>query len=297
MGLGRQFVEAVVREHRYRPIRGDVLMIGRQTVYFTPNNIMAFLQGHGIDTSAIDPGSIELDKSTIDRRPGFSDKALISDAALFKLLGVDRVLALDHSDYENADIIHDLRYPVPPDLHNRADLIIDGSTLDNVFTPSVVLENYCKMLRPGGRLLAVNAFSAHDTPYVIMPPLWYVDYFVMNGFSDCRVYVLVFLQNCLNVFYVDLGEIKSTERAMGRFVSPYHMATLVMAEKGSASSTDRLPIQQDYRSSEDWKIYRHNLAKMLQSKRPHLVRSNAEQFFDAPVRGHFYVDREFVAKS
>ena len=38
MGIGPAIVTALIREHLYKPIRGDVQIIGRQTVYFTPRD-------------------------------------------------------------------------------------------------------------------------------------------------------------------------------------------------------------------------------------------------------------------
>jgi hypothetical protein len=66
------------------------------------------------------------------------------------------VLALDHSNYEGAEIIHNLTTPVPPELRKRADFILDGSPLDNVFDPATVITNFAEMLRPGGRLITTN---------------------------------------------------------------------------------------------------------------------------------------------
>jgi SAM-dependent methyltransferase len=301
MGIGPAMVRALIREHRYKPIYGDVRLIGRQTVYFTPQKILELLAANGIDTTGIDPNAIALDRRTVDRRAGFADSALITDAALFKLLGADKVLALDWSDYEEADIIHDLRTPLPAKLYGTADLVVDGSTLDNVFTPSVVLQNYSSLLRPGGRMLTFNAFSSYGTPYAIMPPLWYVDYFVMNRFADCRVYILAYRETStnkfdMNVFNVDLTEVKNFGRRMGRFCAPYNMVTLVFAEKDAESTDDRLPIQQDYRSAEDWDIYNANLTRMLQSKRPHLICSRSARFVMEPAPGHSYIDMDYQAQ-
>ena len=103
MGLGNSLVEAIVRERKYRPIRGDVVVIGRQTVYFTPKDILAMLTQHGISVEGISPSSIELDRSTQDRLEGYANANLITDAALFRLLGVPKTLALDQSDYEGAE--------------------------------------------------------------------------------------------------------------------------------------------------------------------------------------------------
>jgi hypothetical protein len=131
-----------------------------------------------------------------------------------------------------------------------------------------------------------------------MPPLWYLDYFVMNGFSDCRVYVIVFGERgddrgC-NAFFVDPKQIAKRGREMGRFSSPYPMEVIVVAEKAEGSTDDRWPIQQDYRSADDWDIYRANLATMCRSSRHHLAKSTWEQFWQ-PEGGHLYIDKNFRA--
>ena len=197
MGMGKHLIEAVVREHLHKPITGDVLLIGRQTVYLSPDELVRTIREHGVSLQ-VDPGSIEVDQTTLDRRRGYGER-LVNDAAFFKLLGARSVKALDHSPYEGADVIHDLRNPIPDHLQGITDFIADGSTLDNVFTPSVVLQNYAKLLRPSGRLLMENAFSAHNTAYVMMPPLWYLDYFVMNKFVDCKVYIVLFLEDKIRI--------------------------------------------------------------------------------------------------
>jgi hypothetical protein len=149
--------------------------------------------------------------------------------------------------------------------------------------------------------MTLNAFSSYSTPYVIMPPLWYVDYFVMNRFADCRVYIIVYRETGaddvdINVFNVDLTAVKEAGRGMGRFASPYNMVTLVFAEKDAESTDERLPIQQDYRSAQDWEVYNANVTRMLESKRPHLVCSQSEQFLMQPARGHSYIDKDYQAR-
>ena len=146
--------------------------------------------------------------------------------------------------------------------------------LDIVFTWSVVLQNYAKLLRPGGRLLMENAFSAHNTAYVMMPPMWYLDYFVMNKFVDCKKST----PSCFsrikseamvdNVFWVDTDYVSKWRREMPRFSSPHQMVTIVFAEKGENSTFDRLPNQQDYRSPEEWSEYLANLDVIRQKKAP-----------------------------
>src|ERR1700722_19621136 len=299
MGMGKHLIEAVIREHRNKPITGDVLLIGRQTTYMSPDELLVSIREHGV-TGDADPGSIELDKTTVDRKLGYAER-LVSDAAPFKLFGARSVKALDHSPYEGADVIHDLRYPVPSHLHGIADFIVDGSTLDNVFTPSIVLQNYAKLLRPGGRLLMENAFSPHNTAYVMMPPLWYLDYFVMNKFADCKIYIVMFLEDKIratvdNVFWLDLDQVSVMRRRMHRFVSPYQMVTIVFAEKGENSTFDRLPNQQDYRSAAGGAEPLANLDVIRQSERHHLVRSRTERVYEPSIPGHPFIDGEFCVQ-
>jgi SAM-dependent methyltransferase len=287
MGLAL-LIDVILREHVHKPLHGDALFIGRQTVPLKRDRALAKLQSYGI-RPAIDPASIELDTSTIHHRPGFESN--ISDVSFLRLLGLRNIRALDHSSYENAEIIHDLRRPLPWRLRRSADIVIDGSTLDNVFTPATVLQNFARLLKPGGRLFMHNAASPHDSAYVLTTPMWYVDYFVTNGFADCKVYVVARDEQNFNVFYVDLAQIETRRRDMGRFLSSRPLSIVVFAEKGTRSTWDKLPIQQDYRSPEEWQPYLANVAAILQSKRPHLLASSTARFLgESEVQGgHIYI--------
>src|SRR6185312_10673187 len=99
-----------------------------------------------------------------------------------------------------AEVIHDLTKPLPDHLKGIADFVIDGSTLDNTFNPALTIKNYADLLKPGGRLLTTNNCSNDHNPYVIIPPLWYLDYFLANGFADCKVYIGVCEPTRVNLF-------------------------------------------------------------------------------------------------
>ena len=295
MGLTFPIVDALVRERVHRPLTGDVLLIGRQAVYFTPADILSLLRWHGIDVRGASERDIEIDRSTHNRYAKIAVTDPITDRALFRLLGVPRVTALDHSDYEGAEIIHDLTKPVPPGLRNVADLIVDGSTLDNVFDPAMVIRNFADMLRPGGRLLTCNVYSNHHEPYAMLPPLWFLDYFVANGFADCKVYILVGTTPP-NTFTIDIEALLDPTRHVSAFASPFEMSTLVLAEKDEHSSSDVNPAQQHYRSQEDWARYRQALQRLKANPRPHIARSRGDiTFFD--VRGgHLFMDGDYIAR-
>jgi hypothetical protein len=83
MGIGYHMVEALIRESQHKPIRGDVVLIGRQTVYFSPESILDLLNQHGIDVK--DHQSADLETGGLsnlnmpDRPPAFDRDSDIID--------------------------------------------------------------------------------------------------------------------------------------------------------------------------------------------------------------------------
>jgi hypothetical protein len=49
MGLTAPIIETLAREHKYRPLTGDVLLIGRQAIYLTAEQLLVLYRDFGID--------------------------------------------------------------------------------------------------------------------------------------------------------------------------------------------------------------------------------------------------------
>lgn len=195
-------------------------------------------------------------------------------------------------------------------MRSSADFIVDGSTLDNIFDPAMVVRNFADMLRPGGRLITTNVFGNYHEPYVILPPLWFLDYFVTNGFVDCKVYILVLppeeepathlvrsasLTNT-DVFTIDLDALLDPNRHVSAFTSPRAMLTMVFAEKGSESTSNISPSQQHYRSNDEWALYRENLRRIRLNPRPHLARTRGHITLTDVKAGHLFMANDFEAR-
>ena len=54
MALGRDVVDAIIREHAYRPITGDVLLIGQQAVTLSRDEVLELMREHGVVAAAGD---------------------------------------------------------------------------------------------------------------------------------------------------------------------------------------------------------------------------------------------------
>lgn len=262
MGITKPMARFIVREAKHAPIRGAVLLLGRQTVSLTPAAFHALLDDEGVKLADT---SVDLDEHTTHG----AGRGLISDSYFFRALGADDVSAIDVSDYEGADIVHDLNEPVPPSLENRFDFICNGSVLDNVFAPAAALCNVTRLLKPHGRVAHLeHASNVINGAYLQFSPNWFSDYYALNGFADCKSYLAFFreldgpweLYACLHDGSSEPRTMRSGKRAM----------TLVIAEKSPTSTFNRLPTQKQYRG-DGGGVYDEGYRRFSSSTRPILT--------------------------
>jgi SAM-dependent methyltransferase len=265
MGIAPYVAEAVIREHKHRAIRGDVLLLGRQTMQFSPEHAADMIKAVGLV-----PAALVDDDSVIDRRTWKAEgQRYIGDDAFFRLLGVPAVRALDHSSYEGAEVIHDLNKPIPYHMENSTDFILDGSTLDNLFSPATAIQSVARMLRPGGRFLSVNMQSFHSDSYSLTNPYWFLDFFTVNRFADCRVYATTHGDRGeLNVYAVD-----PTARRDRAFRPLEVTGLMVFAEKGADSTWEAIPSQRYYSAADEIEKRIAAGRRFAQSGRPELLLS------------------------
>lgn len=103
---------------------------------------------------------------------------------LFKLLGFKNVESIDYSDYEGANIIHNLNNLIPKNLYNKYTYIGDFGTTEHVFNTFQVLKNIALLLKEGGiavHLLPVIRFVNHG--YYSFSPRTFFDFYSTNGFE------------------------------------------------------------------------------------------------------------------
>jgi hypothetical protein len=102
-----------------------------------------------------------------------------------EFLGSEVVDAIDNSQYEGAALVHDLNKPVPTELDQGYDAIIDGGTLEHVFNFPTAMVNCMRLLRTGGRLFIftpANNQLGHGF-YQFSPELFYRTLAPAHGFE------------------------------------------------------------------------------------------------------------------
>lgn len=239
---------------------------------------------YGLSLDNVRDEEIEIDRQTTQVRQ--TGASYVSDHALFTALGAAEVHAVDHSDFEGADIIHDMNRPIGPALESIADLILDGSTLDNVHDPAMALMNYNRMLRPGGRVVSINVAKPDILgAYTGMAPEWFLDYYALNEYSDCRIYAQF-------NFPAVQWSVPTEPPAMlamdytwatvkGRAPALNHLGwtgAIVFAEKGTASTWDRIPHRSQFRADDEQACWLASVKRFSTSDRPSHLQTMRPEF-------------------
>lgn len=269
MGITLFDADIIVQEHCFKPLPETIHLLGRQTVHFSYEQALHLLARHGVAPASV---KIEFDNLTRDAR--ISEERFISDTTFFRLLGVKQVMAIDHSDYEGAEILVDLNCPLPARLEGTAEFIFGGSVLDNVFDPAGYIRNITRLLRPGGRIIDSNACSFSRHAYALASPAWYLDYCVTNQFADCSVYAIEsgphFCDNVTHVYGFDITPWDDLVPNLGDPPAGLLSGVVLIAEKGDGTAWDYTPSQDGYRNAEEWERYRTALARIKAGTRPFL---------------------------
>lgn len=246
----------LIQEHRYRSIRGRVLCLGPQIVPMHRGEVDALFArrpGEGGETMRRRP----------DREAGAS---YVSDGYLFEKFGVERLDSLECVERLGATIIHDLNRPVPAALHEQFDFILDGGKFDRLVNLGIAFESIIRMLKPGGRVFHYDVASGHlGAAYVAFGPDLFFDYYVVNGFADCKVYVAretgPHPDSPWDVFYVPEGRTKQLNSRRRQMV-------IAIAEKGAASLADRVPVEHACRDPELRAEFAAQRREVLRCRRP-----------------------------
>lgn len=120
----------------------------------------------------------------------FDGFAQIEDSKeFFRFLGACEIASMDISDYEGAEILHDLNQPISGSLKEKFTFVLDGGTLEHVFNFPTALGNAMEMVTVGGHLAIVgggNNFLGHGF-YQFSPELFYRSLSEENGFQMKRM--------------------------------------------------------------------------------------------------------------
>lgn len=175
MGLPRAAIHLLLHESARTQWNGCIATLGRQHVYATYDEIKAMSQAHRISQLRGEP--------MLHRDPDLRKAGYLSDDCLYELLGFDRSVRVDWSDYEGAEEMLDLNAPVTPGhLCDAFDVVLDSGTVEHVFEIGRALRHCLRMAKPGGRIIHLTPSSnAINHGFYSVSPTLFADFYRSNG--------------------------------------------------------------------------------------------------------------------
>ena len=158
-----------------------MLTIGRQSLCLHPDELDLLTAARNRATA----GSVALPGECL----GFGAGA---EPFLRAFLGATSVEALDYSDYEGAQHVHDMNEPVPEAMVGHFDVVYDGGALEHIFNFPTAIANLMRMTKVGGRVFMstpANNFFGHGF-YQFSPELMFRVFAPENGFEMLTVQVV-----------------------------------------------------------------------------------------------------------
>jgi len=272
MGITKQSLDLLLAENAFKPVTGSYLSLGKQNLSVSREDINALFIKYGLDTAKLNS---LYEKGIFDKSTKYGS-GNIHDHDLLSCFSQARYRSLDRSDYEGADVVHDMNEPLPDSLKGQFDFIFNGSVMDNVFDPATLIKNTTQLLKPGGRILHLEHAGSYPGAFVMFSPEWLYSYYAVNNFKDCKTYVFLGNERGEGRFNwfgpmfswkpaFTQAENYDYESAIKSASGMMHV--LVIAEKGEESTHDKNPIQMQYLddSVPDWRK-RHD--DFLKSPRP-----------------------------
>lgn len=269
MGIPAPLAEMIFAEHTYKPIRGRALSLGRQTILLSRDKFVEFVGRHNLPYSA---SLIKIDVETVQSRQA-PHIQYVSDRSFYSSFSSARWDVMDVTDYEGANIICDLGGEIPGELCGQYDFIFNGSVLDNIFDAAGAMRNITRMLKPGGRVMHIEMATNLSFEYLIFSPDWFFDFYTINKFADCKVYIATF-KDVDGLLYGPWDLVSYRPRANGDGISVRSLGpglravVIVIAEAGEESTVGANPIQWCYRDEAAKRSHHAGLVGFDASARP-----------------------------
>jgi SAM-dependent methyltransferase len=231
MGIDQNCAQLLMQAHKSGVSFERMATLGRLELFAYRRELISDLRKSGYDTST------DRVRKLLDPKTKYSEDFL-------SLLGAKEIVAVDASDYEGAQIIHDMNRLIPDSLVSSFDLVLDGGTLEHVFDFPTALRNAAQMVRPKGHFISMtiaNNFCGHGF-YQFSPELFYRFLCPENGYV---------MESCIiwedlhgNRFYriPDPDSIRSRIE----FTSKYGVYMFVMARRLGDVPREFIPQQSDY---------------------------------------------------
>jgi len=248
MGFIRANMIPILREGVRKPFAGRVLLLGQGDMFFAHYQLVQMAQLTGF--------ILKQDVMLQDaEKPYFREKGYVRCREVFLKLGFSEVDVLDYSDFEGANVIHDLNgVKLESKWHGLYDAVIDHGTLEHVFHLPNALNSVFKFLKIGGRFITSSPTSGFlEHGFYMLQPTLFADYYRANEWEINSIQLALLGEDQENdpPFFTDYVPGSLDSLGYGK-LGPQMHSTITVATKTSKSSGDRVPMQGYYARLKDW---------------------------------------------
>lgn len=249
MGFIRSNMIPILKEYKRRPFSGKLLLLGQGDIYFSNSDYNQMVAMIGVELhNSMSPG--------LSYKPDFAAKGYLDTQSVFKRLGFSEVIALDYSDFEGADIIHDLNAPdIPSEFKEQFDVVIDHGTLEHVFHLPNALHAVFQFLKIGGRAITSSPSSGFfDHGFYMFQPTLFLDFYAANRWAvaSAQIVQFTFNQETEPCFFTDYYPGQFDSVGYGKMDGKLY-STICVATKLDHSTGNAIPQQGWYSRQTSWK--------------------------------------------
>lgn len=164
--------------------------------------------------------------------------------SFFAALGCE-VTAIDFAAHEGSEFVWNLSDPVPPELHRRFDIVLDGGTCEHVFDVAAALRNCARMTALHGCVVHANPLAMGNHAFFGFNPTLIHDFYAANAFRVLSIEAYGLAMDGVTRRYKPVP-VSNT----GRFSLALGMETILLSVVQRERVTDSIvnPIQSVYQT-------------------------------------------------
>jgi hypothetical protein len=185
MGIANSAIRLLMREGNREKFSRRVLLLGNQKVVTTEECLEKTAQDENFELLKAH-SDIGDDRSNFDEH-----RTTVSSKYFFQRLGFETVDILDYSNFEGANIVHDLNVLLNKDFKGIGDynFIYDGGTMEHIFSMPNVLKNIFDLLSVGGRISHFSPINMFNHGFYNYSTCFFEDFYSCNNFliNECKI--------------------------------------------------------------------------------------------------------------
>jgi hypothetical protein len=187
MAIIKSCVKLIISNDSTYHYSGKVLALGVPEIYATLADLMSCFPALAGKEFPLSPSDVK----TSTHEVGKKLKWVTADT-FFRSLGLTSIISLDipGSEY-NPDLVHDLNNPLPSDLYNQFDMVIDPGTIEHVFDIKTALTGIVHALKVGGIVIHQVPVYSYNGGYYSINPNVLNDFYTVNGFDELKTYIVM----------------------------------------------------------------------------------------------------------